>query len=156
MQPKDIARFWKYVSPSSDLFGCWEWTGAHYRNGYGVFWLSPRHISSHRASWQIHNGPIPDGLDVLHHCDNPGCVNPAHLFVGTQADNGADMAQKRRSPHGPKHHKTYLTPEQIRAIRKRRKDGARYRQIAAEFGIPMNTVNGIVNRLNWGWLPDED
>lgn len=79
---------------------CWEWMGTKNLNRYGNF--SSRYFSSlaHRASWEIFIGPIPDGLVICHKCDNPSCVNPEHLFLGTQHDNMQDMAQKGRSTKG--------------------------------------------------------
>jgi hypothetical protein len=79
--------------------GCWLWTAGVCKKGYGTFEL-PRHtgsIGAHRLSWQLHRGPIPEGMHVLHRCDIPSCVNPAHLWLGTNADNVADRVKKRRT-----------------------------------------------------------
>lgn len=79
--------------------GCWLWLGAKNANGYGVLHVggrAGRAFLAHRLTWEAHKGPIPDGQFALHHCDNPPCVNPAHLFLGSQADNCADMKAKGR------------------------------------------------------------
>jgi len=89
-------RFWARVDRDPD--GCWEWTGARWVEGYGRLSLGPGvgPKKAHRLSWELHYGAIPDGLDVLHRCDNPPCVRPDHLFVGTQADNMRDARAKHR------------------------------------------------------------
>ena len=89
-------RFWSYVNKGD---GCWEWTASRSGKGYGVFFhlgFSGRRTSAHRFSWELHNGPVPAGLHVLHHCDNPSCVRPDHLWLGTQSDNSKDMWNKGR------------------------------------------------------------
>ena len=95
--PLDV--FQKFVERKEN--GCLEWIGGKNNKGYGTFTLRRGgRKSAHRASWEYHNGPIPDGLQVLHKCDNPPCVNPAHLFLGTQKDNLRDMWEKGRGPVG--------------------------------------------------------
>ena len=86
-------RFWAKVNRDGD---CWMWTGTLNHKGYGQFWFGTKHHQSHRASWMMHRGPIPDGMWVLHKCDTPSCVNPAHLYLGTHAENMADMVARGR------------------------------------------------------------
>lgn len=82
----------KYVVSNS---GCWIWTGAKMAKGYGKMWLLGKLIGAHRASWELHRGQVPKGLHVLHSCDTPECINPNHLFLGTNHDNIVDRNNKR-------------------------------------------------------------
>lgn len=90
------ARFWSFVVQHER---CWEWTGARTAYGYGILGRGTREdglIYAHRVSWELHNGSLPDGLCVLHTCDNPPCTNPNHLWLGTKGDNNRDMVAKGR------------------------------------------------------------
>lgn len=106
-----VDRFWSYVDRSSSE-GCWEWKGGRGLRGYGKFWLNPRTLPAHRFSWELANGPIPDGLFVCHHCDNPPCVRPDHLFLGTPKDNQQDAIAKGRSVPLEQHW-AHLHPERL-------------------------------------------
>ena len=88
------ARFWARVNTSGGPNTCWPWTGARLNRGYGQVYQPNHKLLAHRVAWELECGPIPDGMSVLHQCDNPPCCNPAHLFLGTQADNISDRDQK--------------------------------------------------------------
>jgi len=99
-RPRPIGeRFWEKVDKSGD---CWTWKGGTFRFGYGSFRVGDRRIPAHRVSWELAFGKIADGMCVLHTCDNPGCVNPAHLRLGTQQDNVRDAREKGRFVLNPK------------------------------------------------------
>lgn len=102
-------RFWRFVAPMMDDRGCWEWSGNRTPKGYGQM-ASHRQghpVMAHRVSYQIHSGPIPEGMCILHKCDNRSCVNPTHLRVGTYADNTRDMYDKGRHRGTTLTHCTY-------------------------------------------------
>ena len=119
--------------------GCWLWAGATGRNGYGGIGTGGRtYRGAHCVSYEMHKGPIPPGLHVLHRCDVPSCVNPDHLFLGTRAANMADMAMKgRRRPRGPYKR---VRPDQASKIRTMIDSGASVRVVAREFGVSPGTV----------------
>lgn len=138
-------RFWKYVNKTND---CWLWTGAVNHWGYGMINSGGKNgkaYRAHRISWEIHNGPIPTGINVLHHCDNPPCVNPAHLFLGTIADNNEDMTSKGRrrggSPAGDNHPRRQITDAQIAQIRAEYIPGVTPMKLFADrYGVTITTI----------------
>ena len=157
MKPSDGARFWSKVNKSSD---CWVYTGPKYdKRGYGAFQLCENGKSwsarAHRVAWELTNGAIPADTHVLHHCDNPSCVNPEHLFLGGHAENHADAIKKGRHPHGETHGCARLTVEQVREIRRLYIPGHRAPKdctaaaLAQKFNVSVWTVHLVVANKIW-------
>jgi hypothetical protein len=119
---------------------------------YGRFKFRGVEYHAHRVSWELANGPIPEGLLVCHRCDNPPCVNPAHLFLGTQADNLADRDAKGRAVYrrGSKNGAAKLTEESVRHIRRRLKEGELQKTLAAEYGVSQSLIAQIRKGQVWG------
>ncbi len=133
---------------------CWEWSGGVAGpDSRGVFYrgkdAQPRQQYAARVAWEIANGPIPDGLLVLHHCDNPRCVRAEHLFLGTHEDNMRDMVEKGRHGAGERNSQAKLTAAQVAEIRSRVSGGERQDHLAEEFGVSKAAVCFIVSRRNW-------
>lgn len=133
--------------------GCWEWIGSHDWSGYSTFVFGGRRYRAHRVSWEVHNGPIPNGLLVLHHCDNPPCSNPEHLFLGTQSDNMADMAAKVRSTVGVRHPMVKLTEDEVQAIRRSWDAGETQLALGRKYKVNNRTICSIVRGQSWRHLP---
>jgi hypothetical protein len=128
-------RFWHKVH-RLDEDDCWNWLAAKQTDGYGSFWVSTRKsMLAHRISWTLLVGPIPDGMKVLHRCDNRCCVNPNHLFLGTQADNMQDCSSKGRIQHGERAGRVKLSDDDVARIREMSMFGARRKDVAQVFGI---------------------
>lgn len=159
MKPTLVKRFWAKVDKNGpivrpDLGACWQWTGATTPEGYGKIYQGPEtltHARAHRVSWELHNGPIPEGIEVLHRCDNTGCVRESHLFLGTQSDNVLDMDTKgrRRMAKGETHGRAKLTEAQVAQIRAQCGAGAKQRDIAQSFGVARSLVGRIVLGQAW-------
>ena len=166
-----LKKFWGRVDRSG---GCWLWTGPRFNHGYGMVTFGGiRNGLAHRVSFLIHNDQIPEGMWVLHRCDNRLCVNPAHLYAGTQQDNMRDMIERRRYygwvrpeavARGDKHGSrtrpervargervasAKLSERSVLEIRRLAAAGGSQKQIAQQFGVHVNTVRYIVRRKLW-------
>lgn len=155
MTPQDIARFWTKAKVLEGLDACWEWQAGLLGNGYGQFKLNGAPTYAHRIAWELTNGPVPERRNVLHRCDNKLCINPAHLFIGTQKENVADAIEKgRREPiiesrRGEKSNWAKVTEKEVLEIREMGRRGYSQRVIGEKFGISRPAVNLIINRKNW-------
>jgi hypothetical protein len=143
-------RFWNMVRKTDD---CWEWLGATNTFGYGKLNVDHKIVPAHRFSWEIHFGSISDGLWVLHKCDNPPCCNPAHLFLGTCADNHKDMVEKRRSTIGERNPQARLTEALVLRIRAEyRQHGVSHVQLAKKYGVSAGTIDDLLAERTWSHL----
>lgn len=125
---------------------CWNWNGAIGRDGYGFYHFK----KAHRLSYEFHNGPIPDGLWVLHKCDNRRCVNPNHLFLGTNSDNIQDCITKGRFPVGERHSCAKLTRAEVLWCRKAHRDhGWNFSELGRAFGVSNQSMRSAVKGINW-------
>jgi hypothetical protein len=151
------ARFWKRVHKTE---GCWEWMGCRSyspkypkSSGHGQIRIDDRAVLVHRFSWELHYGPIPEGLVVCHHCDNPPCVRPDHLFLGTMADNTHDSMSKGRMPMGEAAPNARLTADQVREIRKVCEHRTvSYMELGRRYNVSEATIRAIIRGLNWKQL----
>lgn len=129
---------------------CWEWIGADDGHGYGVFRFRGKATKAYRVAWELaHGREIPPGLVVLHACDNPGCVRPDHLSLGTHGDNIRDCARKNRIQHGERHCHAKLTESAVREVRRRAAAGERYASIAQAVGCSETNVYHIMSGRTW-------
>jgi hypothetical protein len=170
-------RFWEKVTIVG-LDECWLWVGGVFRNGmhYGQFQYEGRPHNAHRIAWVLTNGEIPTGVRVLHSCDNPPCVNPRHLFLGSDADNMKDMATKGRGRlqrpfnravgdrhgmhlhpervrRGEAHPRSILTDEVVLEVRRLHREGTKQSDLSRQFGIEKTVLSKVVNRRTWRHLP---
>ena len=170
------ARFWEKVAKTD---GCWTWQGAGRSMKYGRFWIGGRNELPHRVAWILTYGPIPDGLCICHSCDNPKCVRPSHLFLGTHKQNSEDMVAKGRSAsgdrspaklhpealqcgddhwsrrmpervkRGSKHNQAKLTEADVRRIREEGKQGQTLAEIASKYGVHLSSIHLILKSKTW-------
>lgn len=150
-------RFWRQVHRSE---GCWEWTGGKLSNGYGRFWCEGRTIGAHVFSWRLHVGAVPDGHFVCHHCDNPPCVNPVHLFTAPPRGNSGDMVTKGRwaGNHqgvlGERNGGAKLNESAVVEMRRRWVNGATSSELAEVFGVTRRAAWLAATGRTWQAVPD--
>jgi len=147
-------RFWSKVQVG-DPDDCWEWKASNRQGGgYGQFKLDGTMKLAHRVAWELTSGVIPEDLCVCHHCDNCGCMNPAHLFLGTKADNSADMVAKgrQRSARGTRNGNSKLTQLMVLEIRRLLASGLTQTAIGKIFEVNSRTINKIATGRRWNWL----
>jgi hypothetical protein len=133
-------RFWPRVDKTD---GCWLWTGRQLPRGYGhILGAQRKNVLTHRVSWELTYGPIPAGLDVLHRCDNPPCVRPDHLFLGTDADNIADRITKGRP-------RSKMTVAVVRQARELYRAGQPLAELAEAHGVSETAVRHAAMRITW-------
>ena len=145
-------KFWSKVIKTSN---CWEWGGYKEINGYGRICINRKRYLTHRLSFKLKYGKIPNGLCVLHHCDNPSCVRPDHLFLGTIADNNKDSMLKGRKVHliGETNGRSKLIKENIPLIRKLYNCGnITQAELGRKFNVCLSTIGYIVNNKTWKHL----
>jgi len=142
-------RFWRYVTKGD---GCWEWTGTISSNG-GYGWIKSGGImvKAHRFAYRLLVGPIPAGMFVCHHCDNPSCVRPDHLFLGTPADNSHDRDAKGRGVRGERQHSARLTADQVREIREL-SPSIPGTDLAKRYGVAKSSISAVRNGRTWKWV----
>ena len=139
------ARFWSKVTGDSAL-GCWLWSGARSKSGYGNFNAGGIFVGSHVWSYALANGQVPDGLQVNHKCGIRNCVNPNHLYAGTQKENIGDQLREGTHLRGDNHPNSKVSQFDVDNIRK---DARSYRVIAEAYGISPTSVCYIKKRVNW-------
>ena len=148
--------FWSHVRKGEN---CWIWRHHMFPDGYGKVQFDSKSQRAHRIAYTLAIGSIPRGFYVLHHCDNPICCRPDHLWIGSQRDNMIDMARKGRSTKGratvkgEMHGRSKVTIEDVQQIRRRVELGEMQIDLAKEFGLSFSALNHIVRRKNWRHVP---
>ena len=133
---------------------CWVWTAYRSEDGYGRIRHNGSPKLAHRVSYELHIGAIPNGMKVLHSCDKPWCINPNHLFLGTDADNSKDRDRKHRQARGESQACSIFTEQSVIAIRQMRAIGFKIREIANCYNASEGTVANICSRHTWSWLEE--
>lgn len=148
-------RFHENLDKASSKFGCWLWIGAKHSGGYGAIFVDGRTMPANRLSWILFKGEIPGGLMVLHNCpggDNPNCVNPDHLWLGTHQSNRDDCIKKGNLNCGEKNGMSKLSESDVRTIRMRRLNGEKVYVIARDYNIAQGHASQIISGDRWGYL----
>lgn len=143
----DLDWFWNQIDRTSS---CWNWLGWKTKKGYGELRFEGRTVRAHRLSYELKKGDIPDGLFVLHRCDNPSCVRPDHLFLGTLAENCRDRHRKGRTAFGSRNGWSKLTEPEVKSIRKLAATGhLLQKEIASQFGVTSENIGHILSGKTW-------
>ena len=138
-------RFWNKVNKTDS---CWEWMSSINNKGYGTFWYQGRPVYAHRLAYELTVDKIPNNLCACHHCDNPKCVNPDHLFLGTHKDNIQDASNKGRL----RNRYSKLSEFDILEIRNLLASGVSQRMVAKQYSVGVMTINHIVHKRTWAWV----
>lgn len=145
-------RFRWFMPGGPPRSGCWDWTGSTGYRGYGQIHMDGAHISAHRTSYRLFVGPIPEGLEILHSCDRPICVQPAHLSPGTHQKNMAEASERGMLKVGRDRKNTKLSEDDVRKIRRLRASGVPQHEVARRFDISVGAVGHIIHRRTWTHL----
>ena len=161
LSEEDIEKFWSKVDKKADD-ECWEWLSSNCKKAYHCICIGGKICKAHRISWVIHNGAIPEydelhrKICVCHKCDNPDCVNPKHLFLGTHKDNMRDRHRKERAVVGEAHGRSKLTNDQVQDIREKYAVRCNTKkELAKLYNVTVKTIEGIVFNKTWRHLLDE-
>lgn len=145
-------RYWAKVDQQDDD-QCWLWKGNNPSQRYPMFRIGSKNLHkyflTHRIAYELAYSPIPDGLNVLHSCDQPRCCNPAHLRAGTQADNVNDAVTRDRTAHGMRNANRKLTADEVRDVKRRLRSGEMQKDIAADLGVSRPTISSIASGRTW-------
>lgn len=146
-QSKDLAtRFWEKVNKTES---CWLWTGALLKTGYGSIRINNKSVRAHRVAYELSVGKIPDGMIILHSCDNPLCVNPSHLRIGNKRENMADAIERGQHKTGERHAKSKLSNNDVATIRAALSAGVTGRYLAKKFSVDETTISHIKSSKSW-------